>query len=110
MSESPDFKSTFKKFFKLKSLGMWWACPKADLSWTKDSKKWSLYYELDRSDVEDGKNNDIINYFNKSSSLVDNNFFGIAMSVAPIFSPFLDDEVKMRITKLAKHVGFKAKT
>ena len=101
MAESSDFKNSFKAYFKLKSLGMWWACPKADLSWTKDSKKWALHYELDRSDVEEGKNNDIISYFNKNSSLVDNNFFGTAMSVAPIFTPFLDDEVKMRITKLA---------
>ena len=36
MSESPDFKNSFKEYFKLKSLGMWWACPKADISWTKD--------------------------------------------------------------------------
>ena len=102
MAESPDLKKSFQKFFKLKALGMWWAFPKSELSWTKDVKKWSLHYEIDRSDVESGKNEDIIAYFNKTSSLVDNNFVGIAMSVAPIFKPFHDDEIKMRITKLAK--------
>ena len=35
-------------------------------------------------------------------SMVDNIFFGTAMSIVPIFKPMLDDEVKIRITKNAK--------
>ena len=102
MAESPDFTKSFQKFFKLKNLGLWWAYPKSELSWTKDTKKWALHYELDRSDVDDGKNDAIISYFSKNTSLVDSNFFGTSMSVVPIFTPFLDDELKMRITKHAK--------
>ena len=61
-----------------------------------------MHYELDRSDVKAGKNEDILSYFNKNTSLVDNNFSGTAMSIASIFTPFLDDEVKTRVTKHAK--------
>ena len=49
-----------------------------------------------------GKNNRIKAYFAKNSSLVDDNFFGTSMSVAPLFKPTLDDEIKLRITKHAK--------
>ena len=34
--------------------------------------------------------------------MVNNNFFGTAMSIVPIFKPMLDDEIKLRITKNAK--------
>ena len=40
-------------------------------------------------------------YFAKNSSLVDNNFFGTPMSLIPTFTPFLDDKLKLRITKHA---------
>ena len=102
MSESQDFEQTFKKMFKLKYLGLWWACPKSDTSWTKDAKKWALHYEMDRSDIDDGKHEDILAFFSKNSSLVDKNLFGTAMSIAPIFKPFLDDEMKMKINRHAK--------
>ena len=51
---------------------------------------------MDKGDAE--KNQDIIRFFNKNSSSIDNYFFRTAMSVIPPFKPFLDDEVKMRIT------------
>ena len=102
MAESPDFHKSFMKFFKLSNLGLWWACPKSELTWTQDTSKWALHYELDRLDVEKGKNDVIKAYFAKNSSLVDDNFFGTSMSVAPIFRPMLDDDIKLRITKHAK--------
>ena len=102
MAESPDFHKSFMKFFKLSSLGLWWAWPKSELTWNKDSSTWALHYELDNSDVEKGKNEVIKAYFAKNSSLVDDNFFGTSMSVAPNFKPMMDDDVKMRITKHAK--------
>ena len=37
-----------------------------------------------------------------TTSLVDNNFFGTPMSLIPTFTPFLDNELKLRITKHAK--------
>ena len=61
-----------------------------------------MSYELDRADVEVGRNDAIIAYFNQHTSSVDSNFFGTPMSVLPIFTPFLDDETKRRITKLTK--------
>ena len=67
--------------FKLRHLGLWWAFPKSEITWTKDNKKWTMFYELDCADVDLGKNNDIIAYFNKHSGSVDNNFFGTPMSV-----------------------------
>ena len=54
-----------------------------------------MHYELDRTDVDAGKNEDIITYFNKKSSLMDNNFVGTQMSISPILTPTLEDEVKM---------------
>ena len=102
MTTSRDFYNSLKKMFRLKHLGLWWAFPKSEVAWNKDNKKWTMFYELDRTDVEAGKNDAIIAYFNKYSSSVDSNFFGTAMSVTPNFTPFLDDETKMRITKLAK--------
>ena len=102
MTESTDFLLSFKKMFKLKHLGLWWDYSRSELAWTKDSKKWTMHYELDQTDVNVGKNEDILSYFNKSSLLVDNNFFGTQMSISPIFAPFLEDEVKMKITKHAK--------
>ena len=102
MTVSPDFYNSLKKQFRLKNLGLWWAFPKSELTWTKDIKKWTMHYELERSDVEAGKNDKMLAYFNRNSSLVDDNFFGTQMSIAPMFSPFLDDESKMRCTKHAK--------
>lgn len=102
MGESPDFYKSFKKFFNLSYLGLWWAFPKSELAWSKNTRTWALHYELDQADVEDGKNDKIISYFSKHSNCVDDNFFGTPMSVAPIFKPMLDDEVKIRVTKHAK--------
>ena len=90
------------QFFNLSNLGLWWACPKSEIAWTQDTSKWALHYELDSSDVEKGKNDRIKAYFAKNSSLIDDNFFGTSMSVAPVFKPMLDDEIKLRITKHAK--------
>ena len=100
MAESKDFRDSFKKLFKLKHLGLWWAYPKSELAWTKNQKKFSVHYEIDMEDID--KNEDIISYFNKKSSMVDKIFFGTPMIAVPIFTPFLDDEVKMRITTHAK--------
>ena len=102
MATSPDFTKSFEKFFKLKNLGLWWAYPRSDLARTKDTNRWVMHYELDRTDVNEGKNDIIMAYFAKHSSMVDNNFFGTAMSIVPVFKPMLDDEVKIRITKNAK--------
>ena len=102
MAESSDFSNSFKKFFKLSNLGLWWAYPKSDLGWTKDNKKWALHYEIDRSDVNNGRNDKIIEYFAKHSSLVDDNFFGTPMSLVPMFTPFLEDDLKLRISKHAQ--------
>ena len=68
--------------FNLKKLGLWWTYPKSETGWTKDMKKWALRYEMDRSDVDSSKNEKILEYFNKNSSKVDDNFFGTAMSWA----------------------------
>ena len=102
MCESPDFLHSFKKFFELKSIGFWWAFPKSEVSWTKDSRKWSMFYEIDRSDVDEGRNEKILSYFHKHSCSVDDNFFGTPMSISPMYTHFLNDEEKMRITKMAK--------
>ena len=102
MAESTDFLNSFIKMFQLKHLGLWWAYPKSESGWTKDMKKWALHYEMDRGDVEDDKNDKILAYFSKNSSHVDNNFFGTAMSVAPIYRPYLDDEIKMKINRHTK--------
>ena len=102
MAESPDFADSFKSYFKLKHIGLWWAYPKSELAWTRDTKKWTMHYEIDRSDLDSGKNDIILSYFSKHSSLVDNNFFGTAMSIVPIFKPQLDDKIKLRIMKHAK--------
>ena len=74
MAESSDFSDSFKKFFNLKNLGLWWAYPKSDLSWTKDNKEWALHYEIDRSDVENGRDDKIKEYLAQHSLLVDNFF------------------------------------
>ena len=100
MAISPDFIQTFKKMFKLKYVGFWWTQPKSELSWAFTPKKFSVHYEIDRSDLE--KNENILSFFNKNVSSVDYNFFGTPMSISPIFTPFLDDEVKMRITRHAR--------
>ena len=100
MATSPDFIQTFKKMFKLKYVGFWWTQPKSELSWAFTPKQFSVHYEIDRSDLE--KNENIKSFFNKNISSVDNNFFGTPMSISPIFTPFLDDEVKMRITRHAR--------
>ena len=55
-----------------------------------------LHYELDRSDI--GKNEEIISYFNRSSNSIDYNFLGTPMSFIPIHTPFIDEDIKMRIT------------
>ena len=39
MAESPDFADSFKSYFKLKHIGLWWAYPKSELAWTRDTKK-----------------------------------------------------------------------
>ena len=63
MVESKDFRDSFKKLFKLRHLGLWWAYPKSELAWTKNQKKFSVHYEIDMEDID--KNKDIISYFNK---------------------------------------------
>ena len=73
MAESKDFRDSFKKLFKLKHLGLWWAYPKSELAWTKNQKKFSVHYEIDMEDID--KNEDIISYFNKKSSMVDKIFW-----------------------------------
>ena len=102
MAESPDFLDSFKTFFKLSKLGLWWAYPKSDLAWTKDNKKWALHYEIDRSDVANGRNDKVREYFAENSSLVDDNCFGTPMSLVPIFTPFLDDDLNLRISRHAQ--------
>ena len=57
MAKSPDFLQSFETFFKLKHLGLWWAFPKSEIAWSKDSRKWSMFYELDRGDVDAGRMN-----------------------------------------------------
>ena len=59
---------------------------------------------MDLVDVEDGRNYDISTFFNKNTSLIDNNFFGTAMSVAPMFTLFFDYEIKSRVTKYVKMI------
>ena len=82
--------------------------PKSEVSWTNDSKKRVMFYEIDRSDVDAGKNDVIISYFHKHSSSVDENFFGTPMSISPIFTPFLNNKEKIRITKLTKKIAIGA--
>ena len=38
-----------------------------------------------------------LDYFDKKSSQVDDNVFGTSMSVTPIYRPFLDNEIRMKI-------------
>ena len=102
MAESSDFSDSFKKFFKLKKLVLWWAYHKSDLAWTKDNKKWALHYEIDRSDVDNGRNDKVTEYFARNSSLVYGNIFGTPMSLVPMFTPFLDDDLKLRISRHAQ--------
>ena len=56
----------------------------------------TIHYEIDREDIE--KNDDIIVFFHRNLYKVDDNSFGIPISVAPMSSPFFDDKIKFRIT------------
>ena len=106
MAESPDFYLSLKKTFGLKSLGLWWAFPKSEVTWTKDTKKWATHYEIDHINVDKGGNDAMMMYFNRNSAKVDENFFGTPMSIAPIFSHFHDDDTKMKCTKYTKSIVF----
>ena len=66
-----------------------------------------VHYELDRTDIN--KNVDILNAINQNSSSIDHHFFGTAMSIIPPFTPFLDDEVKMKITRHVRKQEIMAK-
>ena len=94
MGESQDFYKSFEKSFNILYLGIWWAFFKSKLTWSKKLDKWALHYELDQADVEDKKKS----YFSKNSNCVNDNFFQMPMSVAPISKPMLDDEVKIQVT------------
>ena len=59
-------------------------------------KKILVHYEIDSIDIN--KNDDILRFFDHNFSKGDDNFFSTLMSIAPIFSPFLEDEVRMKIT------------
>ena len=72
MTTSPDFYNAFKSMFGLKFLGLFWTQPRSENSGKFSSTKMSLSYEIDRSDMD--KNDDILNYFNKYSKKVDDNF------------------------------------
>ena len=100
MAESPDFILSFKNMFKLKHLGLRQTQPKTDISWAFSPKKFVVHYEIDAIDAD--KKEDIISYFNRNSSRVDDNFFGTPMSACSIYTPYLDDEEKLRISKHAK--------
>ena len=65
-------------------------------------QKRAMHYEIDCSDVDKGKNDAMMMYFNRNSAKVDKNFFGTLMSIAPIFSHFHDDDTKMKCTKHTK--------
>ena len=85
MTTSPDFYNAFKSMFGLNILGLFWTQPRSENSGKFSSTKMSLSYEIDRLDMD--QNDEILNYFNKYSEKVDNNFFGTPMTVAPIYTP-----------------------
>ena len=58
-----------------------------------------MHYKIDRSDVDKGKNDAMMMYFNRNSTKIDESFFGTPMSIVPIFSHFHDDDTKMKCTK-----------
>ena len=100
MATLPDFQYTFQKLFKLKHIGLWWDFPKGENTGQFTVKKFAVHYEIDRTD--EGDNTDIIKYFNKHLSLVDKNILGTPLSVVPIFKPFLEDEIKLKVTKYSR--------
>ena len=61
----------------------------------------SLSYEIARSDMD--KNEEMLNYFNKYSKKKDENFIGTPMTVAPIYTPFLNDEEKITYPNTEKN-------
>ena len=69
MNKSPDFYNFFKNMFRLKHLGLWWAFPKSEVTRSKDTKKWTMCYELDHSDVNDGKDDTIIDFLTITQAL-----------------------------------------
>ena len=52
MAISPDFLYTFKKIFKLKHMGLWWAFSKGENTGQYTQKKLAVYYEIDTTDEE----------------------------------------------------------
>ena len=100
MTTSPDFYNVFKSMFGLKFLGLFWTQPRSENSGKFSSTKMSLSYKIDCSDLD--KHDEILNYFNKYSKKVDDNFFGTPMTVAPIYTPFLDNEEKINISEHGK--------
>lgn len=107
MAISPDFMNDFKKKFRLKYLGLWWTQPRSEENGDFSPKKFMVHYELDRTDIH--KNVDILKVINQNSLSIDNHFFGTAMSIIPPFTPFLDDEVKMKITRNVRKQQIMAK-
>ena len=93
---SPDFMNTFKKKLWLNHLGLWWTQPRSEGTGDFSPKKFMVHYKLDRQDIN--KNFDILKFVNQNSSSIDNHFFGTAMSIIPPFTPFLENEVKVKIT------------
>ena len=96
MATLPDFHYALR-MFKLKHLGIWGTFPKGENTGQFTQKKFVVHYKTDRTDIN--KNEEITNYVNRSSSSVDKNFSSTPISVVPIFKPFLEDKMKLKITK-----------
>lgn len=92
MATSTAFCEVFKKLLNLNYQELYWQHTRATNGGQCTTNKFCVHYKIDRADIE--KYIDII-YHN--STLVDNNFFGTQMTDVPIFTPFLDDEMKSRI-------------
>ena len=73
------------------------AQPRARNTGAYTPNRFAVDYKIDRRDIEIDA--DIVLFFNQNLSKIDGNFFGTHTSVSPIFSPFMDEEIKLKITQ-----------
>ena len=67
-----------------------------------------MHNEIDYSDVGKGKNDDMMLDFNCHSFMIDGKKIGTPISIGPMFTPFLDNEMKLKCSKHIKNQGIQA--
>ena len=95
MASSKDFKDTFQYKFGLSSLGLWWGIPRQGKKSEYNSNKSVIHIEIDQKDFY--KRPDIENFFNYTTSGIDNHFFGVPMLLTVPFHYFASDDEKANL-------------